>query len=537
MEKLGNTNNKYQDYLKNPNKHSIFLKEVDPGEVLDLLRKLDPTKSADIYGISPKFIKLSALELHLKLTQLFNLSFKLGKFPNLLKLAKIIPIFKAGSKMEMGNYRPISLLPIFGKILEKLMHSRLYSFIQNQNILHKNQYGFQRGKSTEQALVDIQSKIVTAFEQKETPCCIFLDFAKAFDTVNHNILLSKLNHYGIRGNTLDWLKSYLTDRKQCVSIGNTNSSTLPIDIGVPQGSVLGPLLFLLYINDINSSSDILKFQLFADDTCIFFSHKNISIIENTLNSELNKVHNWLVANKLSLNVAKSNVLAFRTKNRNDQPFLNLHINEKKLNEKTSAKYLGLIFYNKLLWYHHLDHVASKLIKSNGLLAKLRHFIPPTKFNMLYNALIQPHLDYGSLCWSSAAHSTLHHIEKLQNKSIRLLHFKKYQDPTPPLYKKSEILPLKQNIILNQTKFIWKFTKNKLPTSIINLFDQQNIKIGIRNTVDHKLFLPFQRTNYGTHFLFYSGIKSWNQILDTSSRTAHSLGSFKRLTKKILVSLI
>ena len=165
-----------------------------------------------------------------------------------------------------------------------------------------------------------------------------------------------------------------------------------------------------------------------------------------------------MAKKLSLNVAKSNVLAFRTKNRNDQPFLNLHINEKKLNEKTSAKYLGLIFYNKLLWYHHLDHVASKLTKSNGLLAKLRHFIPPTKFNMLYNALIQPHLDYGSLCWSSAAHSTLHHIEKLQNKSIRLLHFKKYQDPTPHCTKNQKFFPwnktlysTKQNLYGNSLK--------------------------------------------------------------------------------------
>ena len=216
--------------------------------------------------------------------------------------------------MEIGNYRPISLLPIFSNILEKLMHSRVYSFLQDQNILLKSQYGFQKNKSTEHAILDIQSKIIDAYENKETPCCIFMDFAKAFDTVNHSILLDKLNYYGIRGNTLKWFESYLSNREQCVQIGNHSSGLLNIKYGVPQGSVLGPLLFLVYINDIAISSNILNFQLFADDTCIFYSHKNMATLESILNKELVNVSNWLIANKLSLNVDKTNVLTFRNKN-------------------------------------------------------------------------------------------------------------------------------------------------------------------------------------------------------------------------------
>ena len=188
-------------------------------------------------------------------------------------------------------------------------------------------------------------------------------------------------------------------------------------------------------------------------------------------------------------------------------------------------------------YYHLDHVASKLTKSNGLLAKLRHFVPSAKYKMLYNALIQPHLDYGSLSWSSAANSSLSYIEKIQNKSIRLLTFKMKTDSAQPLYKDMEILPLKQNIILNQTKFIWKFTKNQLPNSIQMLFIQHRIQVGIRSTDDNKLTLPSQRTNYGTSFLFYSGVKSWNTILNQGARIASAIRSFRIVTKKLLLSTI
>ena len=539
VSKLGKTNNKYQDYLKNPNKHSIFFNEIEPDEVLKLLHKLNPSKAADIFYISPKFLKTSAPHIHETLTTIFNFSLKTGTFPDQMKLAKVIPIFKSGSKLQVSNYRPISLLPIFSKIFEKLMYSRLYSFLLKDNILFKGQYGFQKGKSTEHAILDIQSKIVDAFENKAIPCCIFLDFAKAFDTVNHNILLSKLNHYGIRGNALTWFTSYLSNRKQCVQIGNQRSDILPINCGVPQGSVLGPLLFLLYINDISNSSHAVDFQMFADDTCIFYSHKNKHILENTLNTELNQVSHWLIANKLSLNIDKSNALVFRTKNSSNEQILNLHINGQPIIEKQFAKYLGVFFDNKLTWQTHIEHITSKLIKGNALLAKLRHFVPAKSLKNLYNALIQPHINYGILSWGASADVHLKKIEKLQNKAVRIISFKKKEDLAPPLYKSNNILPIKLNHILIQGKFFWKLVHAYQPLSISNLFKDHGAGLSDREFDKQyfKLRNPYQRTSYGTNFLIYNGAKTWNQIIPNSITEITTRLKFNNKLKLFVNNLI
>merc|ERR1712013_573928 len=175
---------------------------------------------------------------------------------------------------------------------EKIIFSRLISFVDKYQILFNRQYGFQKEKSTEYALIDIVDNIMSSLEQKESPCCVFLDFAKAFDTVNHKILLGKLHHYGIRGTALSLIESYLTDRQQCVQINNAISDLDYVSHGVPQGSILGPLFFLLYINDIAESSDVLKFYLFADDTAIFLSHKDPKTLETIMNQELIKVSSW-----------------------------------------------------------------------------------------------------------------------------------------------------------------------------------------------------------------------------------------------------
>ena len=233
------------------------------------------------------------------LAHIFNQSLQQGVFPDLFKIAKVNPIFKKGDSHEISNYRPISLLPSISKVLEKIVYNRLFDFLNTHNILNSNQYGFRKNHSTDQALIQIYDKITNAMANKQHVIGIFLDLSKAFDTLDHNILLYKLEFYGIRGQALSWFKDYLIKRKQYVTFNGLNSDLLPVECGVPQGSILGPLLFLLYVNDLSNTSSLLSFVLFADDTNIFCSHTKLESLVNILNNELSKVSNWFKCNKLS----------------------------------------------------------------------------------------------------------------------------------------------------------------------------------------------------------------------------------------------
>ena len=256
MKGLAEANNQFQDYLKNPNEHSFFLKETTSYEVAGVIKKFDTKKASGLYGISPKFVKISAGVIKTKLSLIINESFRQDPYP---------------------NYRPISMLPIFSKLLEKLMHKRLSDYLNKYNILYDHQFGFQKGKSTEHVALDLYANIIKAIEKHEKTCAIFLDFAKAFDTVNHDILVRKLEQYGIRGESLEWFKSSLENRKQFVNINSNAPKYSDITCGVPQGSELGPPLFLIYINDIYTSAPNASFHLFADDSCLFYSKKPVNI--------------------------------------------------------------------------------------------------------------------------------------------------------------------------------------------------------------------------------------------------------------------
>ena len=229
------------------------------------------------------------------LAYIINMSFLTGEYPDLLKQVKVIPIHKGGSSQDINNYRPISLLSIFDKIIEKLIHKRLYTFLEDHNILYENQFGFQKNNSTVYALMQITERIKTTIGSGKFGCSIFVDLKKAFDTVNHEILLNKLEHYGIRDTELNWFRTYLTDRKQFVSFNEQSSELLENNFGVPQGSVLGPLLFLLYINDLPNISKILNFYLFADDTNIYYESSSLKDLEKSINKELGKLYLWLMS--------------------------------------------------------------------------------------------------------------------------------------------------------------------------------------------------------------------------------------------------
>ena len=357
-EKMPQSNNKYQDYLKNPNKTKFTIRETTPDEIWKVIHNLDGKKSGDIYDISPDIVKLSANSTSQALSIVFNLSVQEGCFPSFMKIAKILPQHKGDSVLSEGNYRPISLLPIFSKIFERLIYNRLIEFVDSHNILSELQFGFQKNKSTEQAVSAIVSALNTAKSNKMSSYCVFLDFAKAFDTVNHAILLGKLKHYGLKGASYSLLESYLTNRKQQVEINGTLSEYGIIKHGVPQGSVLGPLLFLLYINDISESSKVLKFFLFADDTTVYYADKYNKNTEQLLNTELAKVSDWLSANKLSLNVKKSNFLHFQY-GRTKKTTINLKLNGVSVDEKRVTKYLGTFIDNKLTVIGNLISSTSK----------------------------------------------------------------------------------------------------------------------------------------------------------------------------------
>ena len=292
---------------------TMYLRKTDKNEIIDIVHKFENKISTDWNGIDMAIIKTVIDAIADPLTHICNLSLSTGYFPSQMKTAKVIPIHKAGDKNLFTNYRPVSLLSQFSKILEKLFSARLDSFIDKHQILSECQYGFRTNRSTSMALIDLIEELTSSVENKKFALGVFIDLKKAFDTIDHEILIQKMNNYGIRGVALNWIKSYIENRKQFVQIGEYRSTSSTITCGVPQGSILGPKLFILYINEICKVSSLLKFVVFADDTNITCSGEDLQQLLEVVSLELGKLKQWFDANKLSLNIKKTKFMIFGNK--------------------------------------------------------------------------------------------------------------------------------------------------------------------------------------------------------------------------------
>ena len=315
---------------------SFVFDPTSPSEIELVIMQTPLDKAYGLYSCPTRILRCARHIISRPLSVMINNSVSQGVYPSKLKHAKVTPIYKGEDNTDPGNYRPISLLSIFNRIFEKVMYNRLKPFLDKHDVLYKSQYGFREKRSTQHALLDIVSQIQSNMDRGLFSCGIFIDLKKAFDTVDHSILLNKLQHYGIRGIINEWFSSYLTARTQVTQIGHNISDKANTLCGVPQGSVLGPLLFLIYINDIYNSSDKLKFHLFADDTNLLYADKNLKSLETVVNTELTKIHNWLTANKLSLNIKKSNFVIFHQ----FQKRLNYQVNLKIFDHNTNS-YISL----------------------------------------------------------------------------------------------------------------------------------------------------------------------------------------------------
>ena len=390
---------KVTEYLTGDFQKSMFFTPTTEQEMKDIISNLKNTDSVGHDRIPTKLLKFCCAELSPILTDINNASLQEGVFPDALKIARVTPIHKAGDIKCRTNYRPISVLCALSKISEKVVSTRLLEYLTSNAILHHNQYGFRSQRSTSMALLQLIDDISNAVDQGKFTVGIFIDLAKAFDTVNHDTLLAKLSFYGVRGLPYEWFASYLNNRKQYVSIDNVESHCMYVKCGVPQGSILGPILFLIYINDLNCVSQRLKSIMFADDTNLFISGKSEKELTQVINDELLIVADWFQANLLSLNVKKTSYLIFGNRNVHNLK-LNICIQNTLIEKQQETKFLGVILSDDLKWNKHVNTVVHKISKTIGIISKVRHLLPQTSTRTLYLTLVEPYINYCNIVWAA-----------------------------------------------------------------------------------------------------------------------------------------
>ena len=458
-----NDDKTFKDYLNTPCEHRFQFTPVTEHEVTRIIDMLKPKSSHGFDGLSVKLLKLILKDISKSVTLVINQSLHTGIFPDLLKIAKVIPIHKKDDNTILDNYRPISILPALSKVFERVMFNQVHGFFKLHNLYYDSQYGFREQHSTELASLELIDRLLVELDNGETPLSIFMDLSKAFDTLNHDILLYKLKYYGIIGPALELFKSYFINRKQYVELENVKSNYIDITTGVPQGSILGPLLFIIYINDISSVSTLFKPIIYADDTTLFTT---LSTIKNSnlthdlthnVNYELSKVCEWLKINKLSLNAKKTKYMLFHQP-RKKVKILDIKIDDIKLDSVNEFCFLGIIFDQHLNWGNHVEKISSKISQTVGVMNKLKNTLPPNILQTIYNSLVLPRLNYGILAWGHK----FDRIFKLQKRAVRIITNSKYNAHTDPIFKSLNILKVEDLYKQQQLKFYHKLVNERLP---------------------------------------------------------------------------
>lgn len=440
---------RYENNEQNVN--SIFLSLASEIEILTILKKLKVRAAGGIDGIPVRVLQTLDVYVAKPLADLINMIILTNEVPEHFKKAEIVPIFKANEKTIISNYRPISLISNLAKIFERVLHIRLIKFIGKNKLLHKNQFGFRKNLSTSDALQLFSDTIFQNLDASKPSMAIFLDLAKAFDTVDHKKLLQKLEKIGIRGVALNIIRSYLTNRKQVVKLDETFSDELIVQTGIPQGTILGPLLFIVFVNNLLGLNSDALIMSYADDTAIIVSGETWRGLEITANIVVNQVAKWLGQNSLSLNVDKTKYVLFSTYRDKLPAALKIVIHKWDCNldckcgmleRAESIRYLGIILDSNMNFKEHISHLNKKLRYLIFIFAQLKNILNTKTLMTIYYGLFESTAVYGIVSWGSAYGNVINTIQSIQNRIIKVI-FRKSTAQLDQCFKENKMLKIKQ----------------------------------------------------------------------------------------------
>lgn len=529
--KIPPTERSFKTYLPPSIQNTIFLDIVTETDVILAVKTLKIKQSSGHDNISTKLLQRSFHAILQPLTHIINRSFTTGIVPSQLKQAKVIPIYKSADPTLSQNYRPISLLPAISKIFERIMCDRVTNFLNQHNLFYNNQYGFRKSHSTIHPVLQLLTQCADANKLKPPHkiLTLFCDLSKAFDVLDHEILLHKMHNLGIRGVAYAWFQNYLTNRTQYVEINKTKSNIRNITCGVPQGSILGPLLFLIYVNDIQRSTTA-EVLSFADDTTLIVSSNSTENLITKTNKALSEIYTWFCCNKLYLNLSKTTFMTISTaRNKINIPADLIKIGNTPIQRSQSTKFLGITIDEHLTWKTHISHINKKISSSLYAINQLKNTLPIDSLHSLYYTLIHPHLLYGIQAWGNANQTPLNSTFLLQKRAIRTINKAHYRSHTEPLFKRSEILKLTDMYHLQIAAFAYDFHHHKLPTSFHSILKYKHIS-NTRTTRSQDLFYtPTPHNKYLEKLPPYSIPKIANQYHEHFS--SQSRKSFRNSVRK------
>ena len=489
------------------------------------------TKSSGVDGISSQVLQIASPFIVESLTHIYNLSITHNIFPSDLKTAKVIPIPKIKNATSPSDHRPISVLSVLSKPLERHIHTHLFRFLETNKLLIPLQSGFRPKHSCHTALSHIIEQWHSAIQNSELTGAVFLDLKKAFDMVNHEILLKKLTAYGLTDSTTNFFKSYLANRTQKVYTNGNTSNAGTVKHGVPQGSILGPLLFCLFINDmpLSISNPEAKCELFADDSTVHVRKSNVCDINRILQQSINEIKSWCDENQMLISSAKTKSMLVTTRQKHQREPLNLHLclGQDVIEQVSKHRLLGVIVDDKLRWEPHIDKLCKTLATNVFLLSQLKRFIRTEYCKMFFNAHIKSHYEYVSTLWDQCSANHFEKLNSLFNRAVKILSPGSMN--LDGRLKALNMLPLRKQLDVNKCVFIHKILNGKCPKYMSQMI-LPCIQQHDHDTRNSSLRAPRPRIDLNKQSLVFSGVSLYIDI-PTHIRNSRTTKTFKNAVTK------